>query len=310
MKRTALALVLAGVGCGGGGGGDPDAGPCTDCTPNPDAGAFTWRLTPRDPTTIYRFEDQSPVVAGRSTRFAVEHGGLACDLWAMPLVEIAASTRTVMITPRVFARVPDCTLAASQIRVVTLELAAGTWTIRGAGTTPPPPVTLTVGAAPARACGLSPCTLDCDCDTASGERCLGAMGLGGAFTACVRPCEHNRDCGDGACVDLADGHFRTCDLQPECSAGFPCPGGYACTAGVCEPTFTLSQSTRAGCVSDQDCSGGLRCVESTTAAGPSRCEVACRTGGGWCQGAHVCGPAAADLSGLARTDSVCGFLGE
>lgn len=306
-----LCLLLAACGGSGGGngGGDPDA--CADCTPNPDAGMYTWRLEPRAATLLYRYEDTSPLAEGRSTRVAVEHGGLTCDLWAMPDVEIETADRTVTITPRAFARQPTCTLTASQTRIVTLSgLTAGTWTVRGGGSSTATPLTLTVGPAPGRACGLSPCTLDCDCDLAAGERCLGAMGFGGPFLACARPCEHDRDCHDGSCLDIADGHFRTCLDGAECDGTRPCPPGYACTTGACAPTFVLNQSTRGECASDQDCSGGLRCVEATAAAGPNRCEVACRTGGGWCQGAHVCGPAAADLANLARSDSVCGFLGE
>lgn len=306
--RAALGAAIALAACGGGGGTlPPDAATCGECTPNPDAGAYTWRLVERPATALYRYEDVSPLAEGRSTRIAVEHGGLTCDLWAMPRVEVEATTRTVTITPRAFERAPACTLTASQTRIVTVALAAGTWTVGGGAATA---LTLTVGPAPARACGESPCTLDCDCDTAAGERCLGAMGLGGNFTACMRPCEHNRDCGDGLCVDQADGHLRICDVTAECGDDLPCPPGYACVDARCAPTFVLSQSTRATCASDQDCSGGLRCVEATAGSGEPRCEVACRTGGAWCQGAHVCGPAADDLSGLARSDSVCGWLGE
>lgn len=305
MRRAGLAIALLTVACGGGGGDAPDAA-CVACDGG-DAGAYAWRLTARDATTLYRFEDTSPLAEGRSTRIAIEHDGLACDLWAMPLVEITAATRTVEITPRAFVRAPACTLSASQTRIVTLALTAGTWTVRATGA--PSPLSLTVDPAPARGCGQDPCTLDCDCDVAAGERCLGAMGFGGPYTACVRPCEHDRDCaGTGACVDLADGHFRTCDTQAECSDAYPCPGGYACTAGACTPTFTLSQESRGPCQDDRGCAAGLRCVAASTGTG--RCEVACRTGGAWCQGAHACGPAAADTSGLAASDSVCGFLGE
>ncbi|KAB2885153.1 MAG: hypothetical protein F9K40_22370, partial [Kofleriaceae bacterium] len=156
---------------------DPDA--CAACNPDPDAGAYTWRLEPRPATRLYRYEDESPILEGRSTRVAVEHGGLTCDLGAMPDVEIEPADNTVTITPRAFVRTPPCTLAASQTRIVTLSgLTAGTWTIIG-GTAAP--VTLTIGPPPDRACGASPCTLYCDCDTAAGERCLGAMGFGGAF---------------------------------------------------------------------------------------------------------------------------------
>jgi hypothetical protein len=312
MRPVGLVIALAACG-GGGGGGAQDIDACADCTPNPDAGVYTWRLEPRDATRIYQYEDDSAIAQGRSTRVAVEHGGLACDLWAMPDVVVKDADNTVTITPRVFARTPACTLTASQTRIVTVSgLTAGTWTVIGGGASTATPLTLTIGAAPGRACGVSPCTLDCDCDMAAGERCLGAMGFGGPFLACARPCEHNRDCWEGACVDIADGHFRTCLDGAECddTGTNPCPPGYACTAGACAPSFVLNQGTRHECTSDQDCSGGLRCVEATAAAGASRCEVACRTGGNWCQGAHVCGTAAADLSSLARSDSVCGFLGE
>jgi hypothetical protein len=141
------------------------------------------------------------------------------------------------------------------------------------------------------------------------------MGLGGAFTGCARPCEHDRDCagtGTGACLDLEDGHFRICDATPECTETFPCPDGFACAPDqICEPTFTLGQGTRVACTDDRDCAGGLRCIEATRPAdGTRRCEAACRTGGAWCQGPHACGPATADLAGLAASDSVCGSLGE
>lgn len=306
MKR--LALLASVAACGGGG---TDAPIDAADTPNPDAGMYTWRLEPRDATRIYHYEDDSPIAQGRSTRVAIEHGGLACDLWAMPTVEVEPADRTVTITPRAFVRTPTCTLTAAQTRIVTVPgLTAGSWTVLGGGASTATPITFTVGPPPGRACGATPCTLDCDCDVAAGEKCLGAMGFGGPFLSCVRPCEHNRDCGDGACVDIADGHFRTCLDGAECDGTTPCPPGYACTTGLCEPTFVLDQGTRHECASDQDCSGGLRCVVATTGTGPNRCEVACRTGGGWCQGAHVCGDAADDLSNLARSDSVCGFLGE
>lgn len=310
--RSLLVLFLV-AGCGGGvGGGMPDAATdaCVDCTPNPDAGMYTWRLETRAATRLYPYEDDRPIAQGRSTRVAVEHGGLACDLWAMPEIEIEDADNTVTITPKAFVRTPPCTLTASQTRIVTISgLTAGTWTVIG-GTASS--ITLTVGAPPPRACGASPCTLDCDCDMNAGERCLGAMGFGGPFLACVRPCEHNRDCNVGQCIDIADGHFRTCLEGTECGDSLePCPPGYGCSSeGRCTPSFVLNMSTRHECTSDRDCSGGLRCIEATASAGPNRCEVACRTGGNWCQGAHVCGTAAADLSNFARSDSVCGFLGE
>lgn len=314
MRIAAVLAAAVVVACGGGGEDVPDGALCIDCDRDPPdgggAGAFTWRLEARDATTLYGFEDLSPLAEGRSTRVAVEHVGLSCDLGAMPLVEVTAASRTVRITTRAFVRTPACTLTAGQTRIVTLALTAGAWTVSATGA--PSPITITVDPPPGRACGAAPCSLDCDCDVAAGERCLGATGFAGAFTACVRPCEHDRDCGGGgACLDLADGHFRTCSDQDECSAAYPCPTGFDCSLDlVCDPTFVLNQSTRIECASDQDCQPGLRCVEATSGSGPDRCEVACRTSGAWCQGAHVCGPASADLANLARSDSVCGSLGE
>lgn len=309
----ALLVVLALAACGDDDGGSapidaPDDGASGDAPPQE---PVRWRLTDRPATSIVRFDDELPILAGRSTRVSVQHPRRTCDLLAMPDVAIDAQAHTVTITPRVFVSIPDERCPdASIARHVTLALGEGTWTVAG-GTAPP--LTLTVGPAPDRACGLSPCSLDCDCDTAAGERCLGAVGLGGPFLGCARPCELDRDCGGtGACVDRDDGHFLACDPQPECTATFPCPSGFACSAaGACEPTFTLTAGTRHECSTDQDCDPGLRCVEATVAGGGAhRCEALCKSGGAWCQGAHVCGDAEDDLGNLARTDSVCGFLGD
>jgi hypothetical protein len=313
--RIALLLVVAlGAACGDDSAAGVVDGPCSDCDGGPgDArpqDAVRWRLGDRPPTRIYRFEDNLAVAAGRSTRVAVEHARTTCDVPAMTNVAVDDQARTVTITPRIFAQIPGGCAAAMTTRHVTLTLGAGTWTIGGGSAAP---ITLTVEPAPARACGVSPCSLDCDCDTAAGERCLGGQGLAGEFLACVTPCEYDRDCGgDGACVDLADGHFRACDAQPECTSMFPGPRGFGCTVdAACEPTFTLTAGTRHECSTDQDCDLGLRCVEATVAGGGvNRCEATCKSDAGWCQGAHICGPASADLGNLARTDSVCGFLGD
>jgi hypothetical protein len=55
----------------------------------------------------------------------------------------------------------------------------------------------------------------------------------------------------------------------------------------------------------------LRRVEATIpGAGAHRCEALCKSDGACAQGADMCGPATADVGNLARTDSVCGFVGE
>jgi hypothetical protein len=176
-------------------------------------------------------------------------------------------------------------------------------------------VELTVGSPPERACmngsGSGACAMDCDCT--SGERCLEGSGLAGPFTACAVPCELDRDCqGAGACTSVADGLAYACEgALTECAGDRPCPAGFTCNGGACEADYTLGQSTRTTCDCDDDCDPGLRCVEPNGGVGERRCEAACLTaGGGWCTGAHICGYAGQDLSGLADTDAVCIWLGE
>ncbi len=316
MRISIVVLALALLGsCDGVFGQDVDAPLCVlDCDGGPGDGppqdTVRFRLTERPATALYRYEDNLAVTAGRSFRVAVEHPRTVCDLPAMTRVDIDTSGRAVTIVPRIFARIPGGCPDAATTRVVTLSLDAGTWTIAAGSAAP---ITITVGPMPGRPCGLSPCSLDCDCDLAAGERCLGGQGLGGEFLSCVRPCEYDRDCGGtGACLDLADGHLHTCQAADECGATYPCPTGFACSPdNVCDPTFTLTQSTRHECSTDQDCAVGMHCAEATVAGGgPHRCEALCRSDGAWCQGAHMCGPASADNGNLARTDSICGFLGE
>jgi hypothetical protein len=76
------------------------------------------------------------------------------------------------------------------------------------------------------------------------------------------------------------------------------------------PHFVLSQTTRHECTCDGDCAAGLRCVQPADESAPARCQAICPTDGPWCQGPHVCGSIDDDLSGLAGTDAVCGFVGD
>ena len=54
----------------------------------------------------------------------------------------------------------------------------------------------------------------------------------------------------------------------------------------------------------------LRCVVPWNPAERPRCQAICQTGGPWCQGPHWCASLGQDVSGLAGTDSVCGWVGE
>ncbi|MBK9034214.1 MAG: hypothetical protein IPL61_23620 [Myxococcales bacterium] len=325
VSRTlVIACALAVGACGGGGsavdagasdaqgdgavsadGGDADGG-----GPDGAQACVAWSPAARPATAIAIHDDPGPFTSARTVRIVVEYPAAAAELAAMPVVTRGAGV--VAIQPMVFA--PDRGAGGpieTRRLIVPLVLPVGVWRIEGVAPTPPT-VALTIGPAPLRPCGTTgACAMDCDCDEAAGERCLGGVGLGGGFTACARPCEVDRDCGGGAtCASIPDGLWDTCsDLAPECSATVACPLGFACQAGTCAPTFVLGQGSRHPCGCDADCEPGLRCVAATpTDAG--RCEVACATGGPWCQGAHVCGSASADLSGLATTDSVCGWLGE
>ncbi len=264
-----------------------------------------WALEARPATALALLDDPSPI-AGRTLRVQVDVAGGAFDEPAMPDVAIAGATAT--ITPRAFALVggPGGGPRAAR-RVVALRLTAGTWTIAAPGAAA---LTVTVGPASLRPCGApGECVQDCDCDQAAGERCLAGAGLGGPFHACAVPCEVDRDCGGhGSCQSIPDSLLFACASQPpECGPTKACPTGFACQAGACAPTFVLSSGSRHACGCDADCDPGLRCVGT---AGTARCQAVCPTDGPWCQGAHVCGPASADLGGLATSDAACGFLGE
>lgn len=154
--------------------------------------------------------------------------------------------------------------------------------------------------------GRTACLRDCDCDTMRQERCLQNASRSGA--QCVRPCEFDRECGSGSCIDIPAGPARVCDYtRPSCGAGLPaCPDGYACTpTGRCDPVTPLSVGVRTTCACDSECAPGLCCVQGG-GAGP--CEIRCPSeSSGWCAPAgYACRPAADDRDGLAAEDYVCG----
>lgn len=308
--RLGLALVIAA--CSGGDEAVPiDAGPdaptdggdgCLGCDA-PEACA-PWRLVDATATGLALVDDSAPV-AGRSFRLDLTYVTRGADLPAIPAVEVAGATVTVRA--RMFEAPVGQPPAVVRHAHVVLSLAPGTYAIAAPGVAP---LTVTVGAAPPHTCGApGACVLDCDCDQRAGERCLSGVGLGGPFRACARSCDTDRDCGGaGRCDTVPDDLPAICRTDaPECDATRPCPVGFTCTAGACAPDFTLDSGSRHACGCDADCEPGLRCVGTPGAA---RCQAVCLSDGAWCQGAHVCGPASADLGGLATSDSACGWLGE
>lgn len=325
--RAAIGLLgaLIGSGCGNGaagsdgGAGDAatvDAGPGADAAPAADAGpscGVTWQLVPTRVTNLALL-DPAPLNGERPVRILVTTTLSGCDDRAMMSVGFTLEGQNAIIEPRAWRPVgADCADPERSVdRPITIELYQGTWQVfSGTEGSTADPLTITVAAAPGGACGGDgACMRDCDCQ--DGERCLGGNGFAGPFTACARPCELDRDCGgNGTCISAADGLDFHCDSGvDECDEARPCPVGFSCAAGSCEPDFQLNQGTRGTCACDADCTPGLRCVEPILPDGERRCEVACRTDGPWCAGAHTCGWAGEDLSGLAEQNSVCIWLGE
>ncbi len=315
-----IAIVLA-TACSGGGGQTPVIDAASDAAGASDGGAADakidappgacakWTLAPRPARTIALHDESVAANSARTFRVAIQYEAPSTDLTAMPTINREAGVVTIGVNT--FSS--DQPAGAAEVRraIVPLKLPAGTWQIVARGAAPAPAISVTVRPAPARPCGVvGACGMDCDCDEARGERCLSATGLAGAFTQCARPCEVDRDCGGrGRCESVDDGLSEICSMQPECDVATPCPAGFVCQAGACQPTFVLNQASRGPCGCDDDCATGMRCVGASLAA-PGSCQAVCPTGGPWCQGPHFCGTADQDASGLATTDSVCGWIGE
>lgn len=158
------------------------------------------------------------------------------------------------------------------------------------------------------------CVRDCDCRGAM--RCVPDLGdfaecfggrcgdpcdeLGGS-AAPVYPrhldCPFAHECrqeggASGSCVLSAD----LCRSDAECGPGLSCP---IRDRMDCEWSVRLSSSTRRPCDGDDDCEGGMYCVEH--AGGARRCEVPCFTNEMRCPLMHACMPSAG---------WVCEWLGE
>jgi hypothetical protein len=227
----------------------------------------------------------------------------------MPQVVYTPLDEHVNIT--MYAWVPvgaDCTEPGASIdRPVELELYPhAQWHISATGLLGE--ITVAVASGPGDCDPTrTPCEADCDC--LAGQSCLGAES---GETYCGTTCELDHECGGLTCNgDVGDPAF-VCAVTDatECGTGDPCPPGWSCSGGACSPTFTLSQGSRHTCTCDSDCDPGLRCVQPFNEADAPRCQATCATDGPWCQGPHFCGSINQDVSGLAGTDAVCGWIGE
>jgi hypothetical protein len=320
MRPGVVLALLAGCSLYRGSGDDvaddvPDARPVDAITGDARPSCGTrWTLVEREATALALI-DGAPLNNERTARVAVTLELGPCEEIAMIELAWTLENEYAVLRPRVWSPVGgDCTdPPRTVVRPVPIRFAyPATWNVSVAGA---PAIDVVVGAAPDRPCNpdLAVCGLDCDCDESAGQKCLGFDSLTGPTTACGRPCEVDRDCGGaGSCAgEIDDGLGHVCtDAPPECGAGAPCPVGWTCTGGACAPDFVLSSQTRGVCGCDADCAPGLRCVEAWDPAQPPRCQAICQTGGPWCEGPHWCAAMFQDVSGLAGTDSVCGWVGE
>ncbi len=288
-----------------------DGGPRVDTgVTRPDAGGLCTSRSLRA-MRIDEFALLDPIEphAGRSFRIRARYTQPdGCHSRAMTRVEIDEERFVVDVTVRdwVIAGVACTEATREDARLITLRLPSGEWTIRDAregGTLEYP---LRVGPGIRSPCtpGRDSCLQDCDCT--GDARCLYAMSPSGPWGYCALPCEEDLDCRDpnAVCaIEAVGGPLSVCSSSPGPCGGVTCPAGYACDAGRCTPTFRLSATTRHACACDAECDPGLACV---VGASGSRCEVACPSGGAFCEGLHACG----SVDALAVSDAVCGFLGE
>lgn len=341
VQITLLAALLA-AGCGGDDDGTPtDGGPVLDGAPRdanidmdaaladggeiPDA-TFrdvtfpidggqcpAWELEPVSISTLLVAESEG-LHTGRSARIlaTLELGG--CDRRAAPEISIDAESMTVNVTMRAWTPGPRlvCTedLKILSRPFVTTFPAPGEWTIRDTegGAT----ITVTVEGPPGGSCRDLDTGDDCqrDCDCPADDRCLSGMGPAGTLQQCARPCEMDLDCPQGRCVSFVDGLDLVCEPGlTQCDTGNPCPEGYECTDGSCDPLAPPTTATRVECECNVDCEAPHVCVIG--ADGSSRCEVRCLTRSDeWCGAGHACGGPDDDADELASSDSVCVATGE
>lgn len=298
----------------------PDSADTPDETPSdvasdviPDTTSCrTWKLLDM-PLDSVQLADPAPLNVGRTLRLTA-FAMISCNQQrAMPLVTVDQVARTISLQIRNWEQTNFFCLGPDFLdsRIITfVPTTAGSWHIKTPGGTDL--LTFEVAAAPETGCtpeGAFSCDEDCDCVDSV---CLGALGRAGPFTECARPCEVNADCPGGAsCASAADALDHYCNSgTPACAGGGDCPSGFSCEGSACIPDFKLSEDTRKPCQCDEDCTSPLRCVEPAAPEGIKRCEFTCQTAGAWCPSGHFCGTASMDVSGLAQSDSVCGWIGE
>lgn len=293
-----------------------DADTSTDLADAADADTCgAWQLEDLA-ASAFELVDPAPANPSRTIRVrATTAMRPGCHERALPGVDIRAGTMRVDIQLRAWRPVggPCTAQPVADERWITLRLpAAGSWTVGDLSDDALDPVTVVVGEAP-RECGDAhegPCQMDCDCDY--GEACLGFRDGGGdPTTGCAVPCEIDMDCG-GSCTDTPGGIPQSCqDGSAHCGDETRCPPHYECRAGQCRATFALRGSTRVTCSCDADCGPGLSCVLPENPEDTRGCERRCGTHSQlWCGGGHTCGPASQDIAGVAKVDSVCGWVGE
>ena len=301
--------------------GTPDAMRWADATP----GCTAWILQSVPIHSIESMETM-PIHPERSARFMVEMGLCPGDEVGEWGFEPTLENEYMYLTMTRWQKEGTwCDAAQIVQRPITITFPyAGTWILKSGALQEVVEVVETPGGT----CGSSSdgCVRDCDCPYR--EVCLSADGLGGPFSKCGRPCEFDRECGGGArCLSTDDGLQHVCvDGVDECELpDLPCPDGFDCVEGSCEPTFVLNQFSRRDCSSDDDCDGPLRCVVPSgwcqlpnvcatggdggpPDCGPARgrCEIFCPTSSdGWCQGPHTCGRAS-----IEGDNGVCEWVGE
>lgn len=310
-----IALMWTSAACGGntpatdaGGAGGDSGGTVADAnTIDADPTCQAWRLVDVGIAEAWNME-AAAVHPERTARIMVGAQHCPGDTPSIPTYAPTLENEFLAITMRVWRTGPDCTQPEVVHRPVSVRFPyPGTWTIITSGDD----LVVDVDPAPAIACGAtqSGCALDCDCP--GGQVCLSGNGFGGPYLSCARTCEFNRDCnGDGTCAtQVADAISHVCEpSMDECpDQQQPCPDGFDCAAGTCEPDFVLNNATRHECSCDSECDAPLRCVFQFGEE-RGRCDAVCpTTSDGWCQGPHTCNPAASIEE---NSTAVCAWVGD
>jgi hypothetical protein len=227
------------------------------------------------------------VVRDRTARFVVVHELQACDEPAVVLRDVDPPASEVVLRARVWRPLGiACPPVSEPIERVVIQhfRDVANWTVRGDD--PGGPSVQIRSREPTRDCTPRPFNCQRDCDCPDQERCLDGFGLDGAFTACARSCEVDREClGTGSCESPDDGLELACQVGFECAPSIPCPDGFDCVAAgpSCVATFDLSGDNRP-CACDADCTPGLSCVAEDDGGSLCKRRVPTPDGDAWCTG--------------------------